>query len=180
MGRKVSTKPGQLHPNHPVFSMSQRRFVPLAATERHTVGTSDALGIRISAVRDSRPMQTVYELTIALTRNHFVEAAAESPSLLVHNQCRFPNNPGQVNHIFRDAPGHLLDTPANRQLLLRVADDPATTLGTNRWGVETSAQMLDDGTQVWVQTLYGIVQNGGLNLSPRVWDSRIGQLVVPR
>lgn len=59
---------------------------------------------------------------------------------------------GRLGHIFRDAPGHLADTPANRKLLQGVADDPATTLSADKFGNTWSARTLDDGTQAWTQT----------------------------
>ena len=87
---------------------------------------------------------------------------------------RFPTEPGQVKHIFRDAPGHLPDTPGNRALLLDVANDPAAMLGTDRFGNVWSARTLPDGSQVWVQTRNGVIQNGGLNQTPRVFNPQTG------
>jgi RHS repeat-associated protein len=87
---------------------------------------------------------------------------------------RFPDKAGQIKHIFRDAPGHLADTPANRRLLQDVADDASTTLGTDKFGNAWSARTLDDGTQVWVQTRNGVIQNGGLNQTPRVFNPITG------
>ncbi|MDY7095737.1 MAG: RHS repeat-associated core domain-containing protein [Acidobacteriota bacterium] len=87
---------------------------------------------------------------------------------------RFPERPGQVQHIFRDAPGHLADTPASRKLLQGIADDVSTTLGTDRFGNVWSARTLDDGTQMWVQTRNGVIQNGGLNQMPRVFNPETG------
>jgi hypothetical protein len=89
---------------------------------------------------------------------------------------RFPEKPGQIQHIFRDAPGHLADTPANRTLLQGVANDASTTLGTDRFGNVWSARTLDDGTQVWVQARNGVIQNGGLNQAPRVFNPENGLL----
>jgi hypothetical protein len=79
-----------------------------------------------------------------------------------------------VEHIFRDASGHLPDTPANRRLLREVANDPATTLGKDRFGNVWSAHTLEDGTQVWVQTRNGVIQNGGLNQTPRAFNPETG------
>ena len=77
-------------------------------------------------------------------------------------------------HIFRDAKGHLPDTPENRALLADVANDPATTLGTDRFGNTWSARLLPDGTQVWVQTMGNRIVNGGLNRTPRTFNSQTG------
>jgi hypothetical protein len=98
----------------------------------------------------------------------------QGPAPGAQGEARFPEKPGQTRHIFRDAPGHLADTPANRALLKGVADDASTTLGTDRFGNVWSARTLEDGTQVWVQTRNGVIQNGGLNKTPRVFNSETG------
>jgi hypothetical protein len=51
---------------------------------------------------------------------------------------------GWPGHVFRDAPVHLSDSPANRKLLQGVADDPATTLGADKFGNTWSARTLDE------------------------------------
>jgi hypothetical protein len=81
---------------------------------------------------------------------------------------------GRLGHIFRDAPGHLADTPANRKLLQGVADDPATTLGADKFGNTWSARILDDGTQAWTQTRNGDIINGGMNPTPRPFNPQTG------
>ncbi len=80
----------------------------------------------------------------------------------------------QLPHIFRDTPGHLPDTPANRKLLQGVADDPATTLGTDKYGNTWSARTLDNGTQAWTQKRNGNIINGGLNQTPRPFNPQTG------
>ena len=85
-----------------------------------------------------------------------------------------PSGESQLQHIFREAPDHLADTPANRALLQNVADDAATTLGTDRFGNVWSARTLEDGTQVWVQVRNGVIQNGGVNPTPRVFNPKTG------
>jgi hypothetical protein len=57
-----------------------------------------------------------------------------SDSLLAARGGRHAIPEGRAGHIFRDAPGHLPDTPGNRGLLQGVADDAGTTLGTDKWG----------------------------------------------
>lgn len=86
----------------------------------------------------------------------------------------FPENEGQIQHIFRDAEGHLPDTSANRALLKGVADDPSTTLGSDQFGNTWSAKTLPDGTQVWTQTRNGQIINGGLNKIPRMFNPQTG------
>jgi hypothetical protein len=86
----------------------------------------------------------------------------------------FPQGNSQTQHIFRDAPGHLADTPANRSLLQGVANDSRTTLGTDRFGNTWSARSRSDGSQVWVQTRNGVIQNGGVNSTPRTFNPQTG------
>ena len=81
---------------------------------------------------------------------------------------------GRVGHIFRDAKGHLPDTPQNRALLADVADDPAATLGMDRFGNTWSARLLPDGTQICVQTVGNRIVNGGLNRTPRTFSPQTG------
>ncbi|MBI2768760.1 MAG: hypothetical protein HYX47_04015 [Burkholderiales bacterium] len=78
------------------------------------------------------------------------------------------------NHIFRDADGHIPDTPANRSLLEEVANDPKSSLGTDKWGNNWSARTQSDGTQVWTQTRSGEVINGGVNPQPKVFNPTTG------
>jgi hypothetical protein len=78
-----------------------------------------------------------------------------------------PANAGQLRHIFRNAPGHLSDTPANRQLLTEVANDAANRVGVDKFGNVWSSLTRADGTQVWVSTRNGVIQNGGVNQTPR-------------
>lgn len=52
--------------------------------------------------------------------------------------------------IFGTRDGHIADTPAKRTLLTDVANDPTTTLGTDKFGNTWSGKTLSDGTQVWV------------------------------
>ncbi|MBK7727784.1 MAG: hypothetical protein IPJ33_04570 [Gammaproteobacteria bacterium] len=85
-----------------------------------------------------------------------------------------PTKPGQLGHIFRNAPGHLADTPANRQLLTDVASNSANRLGADRFGNVWSSVTRADGTQVWVSTRNGVIQNGGLNQVPQAFPTIVG------
>lgn len=92
---------------------------------------------------------------------------------------KFPVNDSQVKHLFRREENHVLDTPENRELFLRVCNDEKYYLGTDRYGKRWYAQMLPDGRQVWVCTRDGIIQNCGINDVPRSWDPLEG-LSQPR
>ncbi len=147
------------------------------------VGYEASRGDREAQIRTKRTVLEVGTAAGGLVRggSKFVRAfrgkrarAARGASAPPESATRFPDGDSQLEHIFEDRPGHLPDTPENRNLLIDVADDPAATLGTDRFGNEWSARTLDDGTQAWVQTRDGIVQNGGLNLEPRTFNSDTG------
>jgi len=55
-----------------------------------------------------------------------------------------------------------------------VANSPETTLGNDKFGSTWSAQIRSDGSQVWTQTRDGEIINGGLNQSPRQFNSETG------
>ncbi len=80
----------------------------------------------------------------------------------------------ELAHIFREAEGHIADTPENRALLLEVANDPAGSLSTDRYGNDWSARILEDGRQVWTQTRNGKLINGGINDTPRLANLQTG------
>lgn len=85
-----------------------------------------------------------------------------------------PTEESQLGHIFREAEGHLADTPANRQLLTDVANDAKSVLGKDKFGNTWSARTLSDGTQVWTESRGGRIINGGLNKTPRVFNPSTG------
>ncbi len=85
-----------------------------------------------------------------------------------------PTNPSQLGHIFQQEEGHLPNTSANQQLLLGVANDPNSRLGTDQFGNVWSAKTLPDGTQIWVQTRNEQIINGGLNQTPRSFNPSTG------
>lgn len=107
--------------------------------------------------------------------NTFIKSLPVRTSVPVHRpRAKLPENEAQLRHIFRDAPGHVPDTPANRQLLQSVADDATATLGTDRFGNVWSARINSDGTQTWVQSRNGVIINGGVNQTPRTFNPRTG------
>ncbi len=74
-------------------------------------------------------------------------------------------------HIFRDAPGHMSDSPEAREALLGLVADPANFIGRDRYGTEWYAATLADGAQMWAQVRGGRVRNGGRNEKPRDYFS---------
>lgn len=87
---------------------------------------------------------------------------------------QFPKNDSQIKHIFRNKKGHIPDTPKNRDLLQETCNDESNYLGTDKNGNRWYAQILPDGSQVWVTTRDGIIQNGGINYPPLPWDPENG------
>lgn len=83
-------------------------------------------------------------------------------------------DPKRVNHIFRNKKGHISDTPKNRKLLEKVANDPETTLGKDKFGNVWSAKIRSDGSQVWTQSRDGKIINGGINEIPQSFNSETG------
>jgi filamentous hemagglutinin len=86
----------------------------------------------------------------------------------------FPTGHSQLGHIFRNAPGHLADTPANRQLLTDVASNSANRVGVDRFGNVWFSLTRADGTQVWASARNGVIQNGGLNQVPQAFPNIVG------
>lgn len=86
----------------------------------------------------------------------------------------FPQNAAQLRHVFRDAPGHIPDTIANRTLLQTLANDRAAILGVDQFGNTWAARVAADGTQVWVQIRNGVIINGGVNRIARPFNPLTG------
>ena len=84
-----------------------------------------------------------------------------------------PESESKLKHIFRNAEGHLTDTPANRTLLQDTAN-PQNYLGKDKYGNDWFAVTREDGTQVWVQSRNGEIWDGGLNTQPRSWNDQTG------
>lgn len=81
----------------------------------------------------------------------------------------------RVAHIFRPADGHFpADTIPARRVLLRVANDPAKRLGMDRFGTSWAAETMPNGSQIWVQIRDGLITNGGVNTTHRVFDVLTG------
>jgi hypothetical protein len=85
-----------------------------------------------------------------------------------------PGNRAQIDHIFGNRPGHLPDTPANRQRLIELANDESTFIGIDKYGNSWHAKIEPDGSQLWVRHQGGIINEGGLNITPRSWNTDTG------
>jgi len=92
----------------------------------------------------------------------------------LQTKIKLPSNDSQLKHIFRKANGHLPDTPENKKLLEELANDISAHVGKDVNGNDWNVRNLEDGSQLWVQSLNGIIQNGGINKPPRHWDELTG------
>lgn len=87
-------------------------------------------------------------------------------------QCTISDS--RASHIFRNAEGHLFDSPANRKLLTDVGSNPRNLAGVDQYGTMWYAEMHPSGGQVWVQVRNGQVTNGGINSVARTFNPRTG------
>ena len=85
-----------------------------------------------------------------------------------------PKDDSQLKHIFRKARGHLEDSSQNRQKILDLANDSNCFGGKDRRGLDWYYRILKDGSRLWVTTRNGIIQDGGLNNPPHMWNERTG------
>lgn len=85
-----------------------------------------------------------------------------------------PNDDSVLKHIFRSKEGHIEDTPANRKMLIDLANDKYYHIGKDKWGNDWHARTNDDGTQDWVEHRNQRISDGGTNLSPKNWDDTTG------
>ena len=106
------------------------------------------------------------------------ESAAEDAGKVVESgsvtKISLPENDAQLKHIFREGNGHIIDTPDNRSKILNVANDKKNYLGRDARGNDWYAKTESDGSQIWVRTRNGKVDNAGVNTTPRTWDDETG------
>lgn len=118
----------------------------------------------------------MFNLTVAQAHTFYVG----NNGWLVHNCDPLPFHPKQLSHIFRDAEGHVLDTPANRKMIQDVTRDLENFLGLDRYGNQWFAQIRSDGSQVWVKARNGKIINAGVNFPPRSYNPQTGlQVPIP-
>lgn len=108
-----------------------------------------------------------------LYRGTYGDDIQNIPDVLKGNN-KLPKDDSQLKHIFRKARGHLEDSPQNRQKVLDLANDSKCFGGKDSRGLDWYYRILEDGSQLWVTTRNGIIQDGGLNNPPHMWDERTG------
>ena len=80
-----------------------------------------------------------------------------------------------LNNMATTIDGHFADdNQINRQLLIKTVLNLDNYLGKDKWGNDWFVKNLVDGKQIWVQTRNNEIINGGLNLTPRNWNSLTG------
>lgn len=87
---------------------------------------------------------------------------------------RLPVNDAQIKHIFRDGTGHLPDTDENRILIERLINNKSNFKGKDIRGNEWYIKTLEDGSQLWARVQNGVLNNGGKNIDPIMWDNDTG------
>ena len=90
------------------------------------------------------------------------------------NKVGLPKNDAQIIDIFAEREGHLADTPANRKLLVDLANDKSKYVGKDRYGNAWNISTIADGSQIWARYQNGVLNEGGKNSTPRAWDRETG------
>ena len=85
-----------------------------------------------------------------------------------------PMQSSQLKHIFGNRPGHLTDTPDHRKLLTDTANNEKYYRGTDKYGNDWHIFIDNKGRQVWVRSQRGVINEGGRNNTPLVWDEETG------
>lgn len=91
-----------------------------------------------------------------------------------------PENKSQLSHIFSNRKGHLIDTPYNRSLVLKTANNPKNYVGTDELGNQWYNYIQKDGSQIWVKVRKKKIDNAGKNNPPRIWDPDTGFNTNPK
>lgn len=70
--------------------------------------------------------------------------------------------------MFEDRAGHVVDTIANRQMMLETLN-PDYFVNIDEFNTITFARLLADGTEMWIETQIGeaLIRDRGINLVPR-------------
>jgi hypothetical protein len=89
-------------------------------------------------------------------------------------KAKLPTNDSQLKHIFREADGHLPDTPINRTLVENTANNSKYFMGSDAYETRWYAKIQPDGSQIWVRTYNGTIINAGVNATPRTFDPQTG------
>jgi hypothetical protein len=137
-----------------------------AGAAKNYAGASDYEQSRLSGYYGA------YLTTTLLAGATKTAASADAAAASGGGELQFANS--SLGHIFRDATGHVADTPENRQLILRTASNPEHYLGTDAYGNTWHAALQPDGKQVWTVSRNGSITNAGVNQTPRTFNPQTG------
>lgn len=87
---------------------------------------------------------------------------------------KLPEKDSQLKHIFRKDEGHLENTPENRKMILKLANDMKFYRGKDKYGNDWCIRENADGTQDWVRSMNQVVNEGGRNQTPIEWNEETG------
>lgn len=87
---------------------------------------------------------------------------------------KLTNREAQLKHIFGERTGHIPFTPENVKLLEDTANNWENYRGKDGRGNLWHVNIQNDGSQIWVRSRNGIINEGGLNLTPITWDKETG------
>lgn len=83
-------------------------------------------------------------------------------------------NEKNIKHIFEDRPGHMIDTPENRDLLIKLVSDIKNYFGPDQYGSSCYGKTLENGKQLWAYVRNGVIRNCGINDVPKVYNPITG------
>lgn len=85
-----------------------------------------------------------------------------------------PRHASQLEHLFSDRKGHLIDTPMRRLWILDLVNDPANYRGTDKYGVDWYIGTRPGAGQLWARVHGDAVSDCGQNMKPRNWNDSTG------
>lgn len=74
-----------------------------------------------------------------------------------------------LDHIFRNAPGHFLEASIeNQKKLIKNASFFKNYAGKDVYGNHWHAPIIEDGMEIWTSSRAGFIRNGGVNYPPKL------------
>ena len=73
-------------------------------------------------------------------------------------------------YLFVTNEGYVLNTPENKQLFLNLVSDRKNWIEGDAWGDYWYVKVMRDGKQIWATVRDNVIQNGGINNSPKGWN----------
>lgn len=87
---------------------------------------------------------------------------------------KLTNREAQLKHIFGERTGHIPFTPENVKLLEDTANNWENYRGKDGRGNLWHVKIQNDGSQIWVRSQNGVINEGGVNTTPRPWFKETG------